>query len=110
MANLQKFRTHEAENTQAAATWENKSTHTVSDTTTNEDVSSYHTVHLMTDNDLCFEFSSGTTDIIDTAHALYVKGGDTIYSFRVPHGLGNTVIMQLKRKTSDSCSVKLILS
>ena len=110
MANLQKFRTHEAENTQAAATWENKSTHTVSDTTTNEDVSSYHTVHLMTDNDLCFEFSSGTTDIIDTAHALYVKGGDTIYSIKVPRGLGDAVYLIMERKGGSDATVKVILA
>jgi len=73
-------------------------------------VSAYHTVHLQTDEDIYFGFSTSTTDMIDADESLYLKGGDTIYSLRVPHGLGNTVILQMKEKTATDATVRLILS
>jgi|3_EtaG_2_1085321.scaffolds.fasta_scaffold62539_2 hypothetical protein len=110
MANLQKFRSHESDNTQSAAVWSQQTEVAVDATTDTVDVSAYHTVHLQTDEDIYFGFSTSTTDMIDNDESLYLKGGDTIYSLRVPHGLGDTVILQMKEKTSDDATVRLILS
>ena len=110
MANLQKFRSHESDNTQSAAVWSQQTEVAVDATTDTVDVSAYHTVHIQTDEDIYFGFSTSTTDMIDNDESLYLKGGDTIYSLRVPHGLGDTVILQMKEKTSADATVRLILS
>ena len=110
MANLQKFRSHESDNTQSAAVWSQQTEVAVDATTDTVDVSAYHTVHLQTDEDIYFGFHSSTTDMIDVDESLYLKGGDTIYSLRVPHGLGNTVILQMREKTTTDATVKLMLS
>ena len=110
MANLQKYRAHESLNTDTAAGWSQQTEVAVDATLDNDDVSSYHTVHLQTDEDIYFGFSTSTTDMIDVDESLYLKGGDTIYSLRVPHGLGNTVILQMREKTSADATVRLILS
>jgi len=110
MANLQKFRSHESDNTQSAAVWSQQTEVAVDATTDTVDVSAYHTVHLQTNQDIYFGFSTSTTDMIDNDESLYLKGGDTIYSLRVPHGLGDTVILQMKEKTSADATVRLILS
>ena len=110
MANLQKFRSHESDNTQSAAVWSQQTEVAVDATTDTVDVSAYHTIHLQTDEDIYFGFSTSTTDMIDADESLYLKGGDTIYSLRVPHGLGNTVILQMKEKTATDATVRLILS
>jgi len=110
MANLQKFRSHESDNTQSAAVWSQQTEVAVDATTDTVDVSAYHTVHLQTDEDIYFGFSTSTTDMIDSDESLYLKGGDTIYSLRVPHGLGDTVILQMQEKTATDATVRLILS
>ena len=110
MANLQKFRSHESDNTQSAAVWSQQTEVAVDATTDTVDVSAYHTVHLQTDEDIYFGFSTSTTYMIDNDESLYLKGVDTIYSLRVPHGLGDTVILQMKEKTATDATVRLILS
>jgi len=107
MANLQKHRAHESLNTESAAVWDQQAVDTVSTSSVATDVSSYHTVHIMTDNDLYIEF--GASDSLTTGNALYVKGGDTIYSFRVPHGVGSTVYWNMQA-VSTNCQVRMVLS
>ena len=110
MANLQKHRAHESLNTDSAAVWSQQTEEAVDATTDTVDVSAYHTVHLMTDEDIYFAFSTSTTDIIDVDESLYLMGGDTIYSLKVPHGLGSTVILQMREKTSTDATVRLVYS
>jgi len=110
MANLQKHRAHESLNTDSAAVWSQQTEVAVDATTDTVDVSAYHTVHLMTDQDIYFAFSTSTTDIIDVDESLYLMGGDTIYSLKVPHGLGSTVILQMREKTSADATVRLVYS
>ena len=110
MANLQKHRAHESLNTDSAAVWSQQTEVAVDATTDTVDVSAYHTVHLMTDQDIYFAFSTSTTDIIDSDESLYLMGGDTIYSLKVPHGLGSTVILQMKEKTAADATVRLVYS
>ena len=95
MANLQKHRAHESLNTDSAAVWSQQTEEAVDATTDTVDVSAYHTVHLMTDEDIYFAFSTSTTDIIDVD---------------VPHGLGSTVILQMREKTSADATVRLVYS
>ena len=120
MASPKKFRTHEALNLDAAAMWATKSVQTVSDTTSLLTVwkndgtgTQYHTVHLMTSEDIYFMFSDQTTDQLNTSNDLYLKGGDNIHSLKIPHGLaggpGTSITLQLQRVSSDS-TVRYVLA
>ena len=109
MANLQKHRAHESLNADSAADWSLQSVNTVGSSAESVDVSSYHTVHIMTDEDLYFDFTDSSTDALDPANAFYLMGGDTIYSLKIPRGLGENIYLWLERKTSD-CSVRMVLS
>ena len=109
MANLQKYRAHESLNADTAAMWDVQAVNTVSSSAESVDVSDYHTVHLMTDEDLYFEFTSSSSDALVPANVFYLMGGDTIYSLKVPRGLGETIYLWLERKTSD-CAVRMVLS
>ena len=109
MANLQKFRAHESENTQAAGGWSQQTVLDVGATTVTVDVSSYHNIHLQTSQDIYFTFNTTTTDIIASANSLYLKGGDTIYELTVPYGLGSdTIYLHALRKTSSDSTVRLV--
>jgi len=110
MAQLQLHRAHESLNTQSAAVWSQQTEVAVDATTDTVDVSNYHNVHLQTDQDIYFAFSTSTTDIIDTNASLYLKGGDTIYSLRVPRGLGDSVILQMQEATATDATVRVVLS
>ena len=114
MANLQKHRAHESLNTDSAAVWDVQDTlasGTVVDNTADAiNVSGYHTIHLMTDNDIVFSFNGNGSDTLNANNDLYLMGGDTIYSLKIPTGIGNTVYLLLERKGSSSCTVRYILS
>ena len=110
MANLQKHRAHESLNTDSAAGWDTQAVLEATGTTATKDVSSYHTMHLQTDNDIYFEFDTTTTDAINTSNSLYLMGGDTIYSLKIPRALGDTIIFQARRKTSTSSTIKIVLA
>ena len=111
MANLQKHRAHESLNTDSAADWDVQSAVTADSDGVAVDVSSYHTIHLMSDNDFYFRFNTtGTDSDISTSNDLYLMGGDTIYSLKVPRGLGDNVYLIMERKESSDSTVRVILS
>ena len=111
MANLQKHRAHESLNTDSAADWDVQSAVTADSDGVAVDVSSYHTIHLMSDNDFYFKFNTtGTDSDINTSNDLYLKGGDTIYTLKVPRGLGNAVHLIMERKESSDATVRIILA
>ena len=110
MANLQKHRTHESLNTDTAAGWDTQATLEATGTTATQDVSNYHTMHIQTPYEIWFEFSTTTTDAINTSNSLHLMGGDTIYSLKIPRALGNTIIFQARRKTSTSSTIKIVLA
>ena len=110
MANLQKYRTHESLSIDSAAGWDGQSANTVGSSAESIDVSSYHTFHLMTDNDLYFEFTSSNSDALNTSNVFYLMGGDTIYSMRVPKGIGENIYLWLERKGGSDCTVRMVLS
>ena len=111
MANIQKFRAHESLNIESAGDWQVQTAATASATGVAVDVSSYHQIHLLTDIDIYFTFNTtGTATDIDTAKDLYLKGGDTIYTLKVPKGLGNTTYLIMERKESSDATVRVILA
>ena len=111
MANLQKHRAHESLNADSAATWEEQSALTVSNSASVVDVSGYHTIHLQSDNDFYFTFNTtGTDSDVSTGNDLYLMGGDTIYSIKVPRGLGSSVYLIMERKGGSDATVKVILA
>ena len=65
----------------------------------------------MSDNDFYFTFNTtGTDSDISTSNDLYLKGGDTIYSLKVPRGIGNSVYLIMERKGSSDATVRVILA
>tara|TARA_R110000824_G_scaffold322421_1_gene509102 strand:+ start:191 stop:526 length:336 start_codon:yes stop_codon:yes gene_type:complete len=111
MANTQKFRSHESLNVESAADWQIQSAVTVDSDGVAVNVSSFHQVHLMSDNDFYFTFNTtGTDSDISTSNDLYLKGGDTIYSLKVPRGIGNSVYLIMERKGSSDATVRVILA
>ena len=111
MADLQRHRAHESLNVDTAADWQVQSVVTADDDGVAVNVTGYHQVHLMSDNDFYFTFNTtGTDSDISTTQDLYLKGGDTIYSLKVPNGLGDNVYLIMERKGSSDASVRVILA
>ena len=111
MANIQKFRAHESFNIESAGDWQVQSAVTADADGVAVDVTSYHQIHLLTDKDIYFTFNTtGTDSDINTSNDLYLKGGDTIYTLKVPRGLGNAVHLIMERKESSDATVRIILA
>ena len=111
MANLQKHRAHESLNTDSAADWQVQTEATADSDGVAINVSSYHTIHLQSDNDFYFTFNTtGTDSDVDTDADLYLMGGNTIYTLKVPKGLGNIVYLIMERKGSSDATVRVILA
>ena len=111
MANIQKFRAHESLNIESAGDWQVQSAVTADADGVAVDVTSYHQIHLLTDKDIYFTFNTtGTDSDINTSNDLYLKGGDTIYTLKVPIGLGNAVHLIMERKESSDATVRIILA
>ena len=111
MANIQKFRAHESLNIESAGDWQVQSAVTADADGVAVDVTSYHQIHLLTDKDIYFTFNTtGTDSDINTSNDLYLKGGDTIYTLKVPRGLGNAVHLIMERKEGSDATVRIILA
>jgi len=110
MANTQKFRAHESLAIESAGDWQVQSVATVGSSASAVRVDSYHTIHLQSDEDFYFTFKTSSTDALSTSNDLYLKGGDTIYSLKIPHGLGDEVHLQWERKGSSDCTIRYILA
>ena len=109
MAKLQKFRAHESLNMDSAADWQIQTVNSIT-TAESYDVSNYHTVHLMSTQDIYFEFTNSSSDALATANTLYLMGGDTIYSLKVPRALGNSIYLWIEDKSGSGASVRVVLS
>jgi len=110
MANTQKFRAHESLAVDTAGDWQVQSVATVGSSTSAVRVDGYHTIHLQSDEDFYFTFKTSSTDALSTSNDLYLKGGDTIYSLKIPHGLGDEIHLQWERKGSSDCTIRYILA
>jgi hypothetical protein len=109
MANIGKFRAHESLNMDSAADWQIQTVNSIT-TAESYDVSNYHTVHLMSTQDIYFEFTNSSSDALATANTLYLMGGDTIYSLKVPRALGNSIYLWIEDKSGSGASVRVVLS
>tara|TARA_R110000744_G_C19133729_1_gene537369 strand:+ start:384 stop:713 length:330 start_codon:yes stop_codon:yes gene_type:complete len=109
MANLQKHRAHESLNTDSAADWQIQAVNSIAQAES-YDVSNYHTVHLMSTEDIYFEFTNSSTDALLPSKTLYLMGGDTIYSLKVPRALGDTIYLWIEDKSGSGTSVRMVLS
>tara|TARA_R100000808_G_C2029697_1_gene74103 strand:- start:150 stop:479 length:330 start_codon:yes stop_codon:yes gene_type:complete len=109
MAKLQKFRAHESLNMDSAADWQIQDVNSIT-TAESYDVSNYHTVHLMSTQDIYFEFTNSSTDALAPANTLYLMGGDTIYSLKVPRALGDSIYLWIEDKSGSGASVRVVLS
>ena len=109
MADLQKHRAHESLNTDSAADWQIQTVNSIT-TAESYDVSNYHTVHLMSTQDIYFEFTNSSTDALDPNNTLYLMGGDTIYSLKVPRALGDSIYLWIEDKSGSGASVRVVLS
>ena len=108
MANLQKHRAHESLNMDSAAVWDVQTAVTADADGVAVNVSGYHTIHLTTDLDIHFTFNTtGTDSGMVPANDLVLKGGDTIYSLKVPLGLGETIYLIME---GADATVKIVLS
>jgi len=110
MANTQKFRAHESLAIESAGDWQVQTAKSVGASATNVRVDGYHTIHLQADEDFYFTFNTSSTDNLSTSNDLYLKGGDTIYSLKVPHGLGDEVHILFERKGSSNSTIRYILA
>ena len=111
MANIRKFRAHESLNIESAGDWQVQTAATATAAGVAVDVSSYHQIHLLTDIDIYFTFNTtGTDSDINTSNDLYLMGGDTIYTLKVPKGLGNTTYLIMERKESSDATVSVVLA
>ena len=111
MANLQKHRAHESLNMDSAADWQVQSAVTADTDGVAVNVSSYQTIHLQSDNDFYFTFNTtGTDSDASTANDLYLMGGDTIYSLKVPRALGDSIYLWIEDKSGSGASVRVVLS
>ena len=111
MANIKKFRAHESLNIETAGDWQVQDAVTVDSDGEAVDCTSYHQVHLLTDKDIYFTFNTtGTASDVSTSNDLYLMGGDTIYTLKVPKGLGNTTYLIMERKESSNATVRVVLA
>ena len=110
MADIQKFRAHESLNVSSAANWSVQSAATAASAASSVKVTGYHTIHIQTDNDMYFLFTTSTTDSLSTSNDLYLMGGDTIYSVKIPNGLGRDVYIQWERTGSSDATVRYVLA
>jgi len=111
MANIKKFRAHESLNIETAGDWQVQDAVTVDSDGEAVDCTSYHQVHLLTDKDIYFTFNTtGTASDVSISNDLYLMGGDTIYTLKVPKGLGNTTYLIMERKEGSDATVRVILA
>jgi len=114
MADMQKYRAHESLNTQTAAGWSVQSAATAASAASSVKVSGFHTIHIQTDEDIYFKFTDSSTDSLSTANDLYLMGGDSVYSVRIPNGIigsiHDDVYIQWERKGSSDATVRYVLA
>ena len=111
MADIGKYRSYESLNIESAGNWQVQSAVTADSDGVAVDVTSYHQIHLLTDKDIYFTFNTtGTDSDVNTSNDLYLMGGDTIYTIKVPKGLGNVVHFIMERKESSDATVRIVLA
>jgi|TARA_Y100001938_G_scaffold135034_1_gene196209 hypothetical protein len=112
MADLHRHSVQEALNSEASAVYSVNSALTIGSSATAVDVSAFHIVHVQTTEDIYVHFNTSNTESnLSTSNDLYLMGGDTIYSLRIPMGLGNpggSIYLLMERKGSSDSTVRLV--
>ena len=110
MADLQKFRAHEALNTEAAAVWDvitdvqeasasGGTVHTI-------DVSGYHTLGLTPASEIFIHFHNSSTVTLVEADALKLASG--LSFIKIPKGLGKTIYFNYIATGASTVEVRVV--
>ena len=109
MADLHRHSVQEALNTEAATVYTVNSVLTIGASASAVDISYFDMIHIQTTEDIYIHFNTANTESnLSTANDLYLMGGDTIFSLRVPRGLGSTIYLLMERKGSSDSTVRLV--
>jgi hypothetical protein len=110
MADLQKFRAHEALNTEAAATWDLISGVTDAPvsggTPENIDVSGYHTLGLTPASEIFIHFHNTSTVTLVEADCLKLAAG--LSFIKIPKGLGDTIYFNYISTSASTVEVRVV--
>ena len=109
MANLNKFSSQEAANTETSGVWNVETAVTTTDATvTHIDVSGYHNVIIDCTSTICVLFDKAAATTVTDDNNLELPTG--VHSLKVPHGLGNTIYFHWRRNGSTDATVRAILT
>tara|TARA_Y100000296_G_C5037328_1_gene187970 strand:+ start:195 stop:524 length:330 start_codon:yes stop_codon:yes gene_type:complete len=108
MANLHKFTVQESLNTDTAAVYDEQSTFTLSNgsASTSQDVSSYTTVALHTNDTAYFTWNTATSTANISTDSLKLGAGLTF--LKIPKGLGSSIFLTMQ-KVSGNVAVRWAL-
>ena len=102
MADINKFKTSEAVNIEAAAEWDVQTRLDISDQShVYSDVSGKHQIGIYSDSDIKFRFDSSTSDTISANNDL-VLPSQTLTFVKIPQGIGGTIYVHFKQVSSAS--------
>jgi len=102
MANINKFRTNEAVNIEAAAEWDVQTRLTISTQAhVYSNVTGVHQIGVYSDSDVKFRFDNSTSDTISANNDL-VLPSQTLTFVKIPQGVGGTMYVHFKQVSSAS--------
>jgi hypothetical protein len=102
MANINKFRTNEAVNIEAAAEWNVQTRLTISSQAhVYSNVTGVHQIGVYSDSDVKFRFDNSTSDTISANNDL-VLPSQTLTFVKIPQGVGGTMYVHFKQVSSAS--------
>jgi len=102
MANINKFRTNEAVNIEAAAEWNVQTRLTISTQAhVYSNVTGVHQIGIYSDSDVKFRFDNSTSDTISANNDL-VLPSQTLTFVKIPQGVGGTMYVHFKQVSSAS--------
>jgi len=102
MADINKFKTSEAVNIEAAAEWDVQTRLDISDQGhVYSDVSGKHQIGIYSDSDIKFRFDSSTSDTISANNDL-VLPSQTLTFVKIPQGIGAKIYVHFKQVSSAS--------
>jgi len=102
MANINKFRTNEAVNIEAAAEWNVQTRLTISTQAhVYSNVTGVHQIGVYSDSDVKFRFDNSTSDTISANNDL-VLPSQTLTFVKIPQGVGGTMYVHFKQVSSAS--------
>ena len=102
MADINKFKTNEAVNIEAAAEWNVQTRLTISTQAhVYSNVTGVHQIGVYSDSDVKFRFDNSTSDTISANNDL-VLPSQTLTFVKIPQGVGGTMYVHFKQVSSAS--------